>query len=264
MALRGKKRMMQSVSVGNVVIGNGRPSIIVPITAKTADEVLALAARYARESTVDLIELRVDHLDQARDAHHVSELTRAAAAIEGAKPLIVTFRTKAEGGMTALDGVDYVEFYRTILAEGRPDLIDVEVARGEDVVLPTIDAARRAGAKVILSHHDFAATAPVWDLIARMRHMQDLGADIVKIATMPKDAGDVLKLLEATWLMSTRYAHCPLITMAMAGPGVVSRLSGELFGSAATFAMIGEASAPGQVELAKLSPVLDLIHEALK
>ncbi|ACB95745.1 3-dehydroquinate dehydratase, type I [Beijerinckia indica subsp. indica ATCC 9039] len=257
------KAEMRVVSVKDVVIGAGRPKIIVPITAKTFKDALTSATRLSEEKTLDLIELRVDYLENALDARGVAGLLREAAKIQNAKPMIVTFRTKAEGGMTALDGSSYVDFYKTILQEGRPDLIDVEVMRGDEIVREVIDAAHGVGVGVILSNHDFNGTAPAEELVARMRSMQDLGADIVKIATMPKDAGDVLQLLNATWLMHSRYAECPLITMAMAGQGVVSRLSGEVFGSAATFGMVGEASAPGQVQLHELRPVLDLIHAAL-
>ena len=153
--------------------------------------------------------------------------------------------------------------YSAVLREGRADLIDVELMRDESVVRGLVEAAHRAGVAVVMSNHDFAATAPTEELVARMRRMQELDADILKIATMPFDAGDVLKLLTATWVMHSQYADRPLITMAMAGKGVISRLSGELFGSAATFGMVGQASAPGQLALPDLRMVLELISHSI-
>jgi 3-dehydroquinate dehydratase-1 len=50
--------------------------------------------------------------------------------------------------------------------------------------------------------------------------------------------------------------------MAMGPLGVVSRLAGETFGSVLTFGTVGAASAPGQVDAARLRAALDLIHEA--
>lgn len=94
--------------------------------------------------------------------------------------------------------------------------------------------------------------------------MQALGADIPKIAVMPHDAGDVLKLLQATWDMHSRYADRPLLTMAMAGTGAISRVSGEIFGSAMTFAAVGTASAPGQREADTLRPILDALSNTLQ
>ena len=45
----------------------------------------------------------------------------------------------------------------------------------------------------------------------------------------------MLTLLSATLEMSEQFADRPIITMSMAGTGVVSRLAGETFGSALTF-----------------------------
>ncbi len=52
---------------------------------------------------------------------------------------------------------------------------------------------------------------------------------------MPETPADVLVLLEATHMMHERYAKRPIITMSMAGKGLISRLAGEVFGSAVTF-----------------------------
>ena len=46
-------------------------------------------------------------------------------------------------------------------------------------------------------------------------------------------------------------------------PRVISRLCGECFGSAATFGMIGQASAPGQIPTQQLTEVLSILHQAL-
>ena len=48
--------------------------------------------------------------------------------------------------------------------------------------------------------------------------------------------------------------------MSMGAPGAVSRLCGETFGSAMTFANPGQASAPGQVALDVVNEVLDSLR----
>ncbi|WP_337018654.1 type I 3-dehydroquinate dehydratase, partial [Oceanobacillus massiliensis] len=63
--------------------------------------------------------------------------------------------------------------------------------------------------------------------------------------------------------MNDHYADRPIITMAMAGKGVVSRLSGEVFGSAVTFAAVKKVSAPGQIGVAELKHALRVIHNSL-
>ena len=48
---------------------------------------------------------------------------------------------------------------------------------------------------MIASNHDFRKTPSKEELIARMRKMQELGADIPKIAVMPQSTEDLLTLL---------------------------------------------------------------------
>ncbi len=67
---------------------------------------------------------------------------------------------------------------------------------------------------------------------------------------------------QATNEMVTKYADRPIITMSMAGLGVVSRLAGGVFGSALTFGAAKAASAPGQVPVEKLAQVLQVMHES--
>ena len=98
-----------------------------------------------------------------------------------------------------------------------------------------IDGVHAAGVKVVASNHDFHKTPAKSDIIYRLRKMQDMGADIPKIAVMPQNKRDVLTLLAATEEMVTDYADRPIITMSMAGTGVISRLCGEVFGSSMTF-----------------------------
>ena len=66
---------------------------------------------------------------------------------------------------------------------------------------------------------------------------------------MPQSRADVLELLAATAEMTDHHPETPVITMSMGALGAVSRLCGEAFGSAMTFANPGQASAPGQVSL---------------
>ena len=87
-----------------------------------------------------------------------------------------------------------------------------------------------------------------------------MGADILKVAVMPQNKADVLTLLSATEEMYRLYAQRPLLTMSMASDGVISRLCGEAFGSAMTFANPGTASAPGQVPLDVVDTVLDSLR----
>ena len=112
-----------------------------------------------------------------------------------------------------------------------------------------------------MSNHDFFKTPSKEEIISRLCAMQEKGADIPKIAVMPQSKKDVLTLLSATNEMVEEHADRPIITMSMAGTGLISRLCGEVFGSALTFGAAKKASAPGQAAVNDLNNMLQFLHE---
>ena len=174
-----------------------------------------------------------------------------------------TFRTAKEGGEKAIEKQAYVELNQKAAKTGYIDMVDVEAFTGDDAVTAIVKAAHECGVKVVASNHDFHKTPAKEEIVSRLRKMQESGADIPKIAVMPQNKKDVLTLLAATEEMYSEYADRPIITMSMAGTGVVSRLCGEVFGSALTFGAAGKASAPGQMGVEDLKTVLSLLHKSL-
>ena len=51
---------------------------------------------------------------------------------------------------------------------------------------------------MVVSNHDFEKTPSKEEIVARLQKMQELGADLPKIAVMPQCKKDVLTLLAAT------------------------------------------------------------------
>ena len=254
-------RTVRPVRVKDVPIGDGRPVVVVPVLGATPAElraqIVGLSGRHA-----DVVEWRVDHFAGLRDTPAVLDAARGLVRLLGPVPLLVTCRTSAEGGAADLDPQAYGELLSALAASGAADLLDVEHRRPDDVVATILSAARQHGVKVVASEHDFTATPPAEEIVDRLREMQELGADIAKIAVTPRNRADVLALLDATRQMTEDHADIPVITMSMGPLGVVSRLAGHLFGSAATFASAGTASAPGQVEIDDLRTVLDVLDRA--
>ena len=167
----------------------------------------------------------------------------------------VVGRTRAEIREAA-----YVELNRRMSGAGYIDMVDVEMFSGDDTVSALVRCAHACQVKVVGSNHDFQKTPAKEEIVARLRRMQELDADILKIAVMLRSKKDVLTLLAATEEMCSEYANRPVITMSMDGMGVISRLCGEAFGSAVTFGSAGKASAPGQVEAGELRRVFTLLH----
>ena len=150
-----------------------------------------------------------------------------------------------EGGEKAIETPVYVELNQKISATGYVDLVDMEAFTGDDAVKAVVEEAHKHGVKVVASNHDFDKTPAKSDIIYRLRKMQELGADIPKIAVMPQNKKDVLTLLAATEEMVNNYADRPIITMSMAATGVISRVCGEVFGSALTFGADGSRGIKG-------------------
>ena len=253
---------MNTIKVRDIEIGAGAPKIIVPIVGITKEEILNEAKTFD-SIPVDVVEWRVDWFEHVFEFDKVEDVLKDLRTVLGNIPLLLTFRTKKEGGEKAIDTKDYKELNLRAAKTGYVDFIDVEIFTGDDVVREIIDGAHAAGVKVIASNHDFFKTPAKSDIIYRLRKMQDMGADIPKIAVMPQSRRDVLTLLCATEEMVTDYADRPIITMSMAGTGVISRLCGEVFGSSMTFGAAKKASAPGQMGVNDLNTVLDLLHCAM-
>ena len=254
--------MSKYVEVRGVKIGEGVPKICVPIVGKTKEEILA-AARSFENVALDVVEWRVDWFEGVFDFAQVEDVLKDLRSALGETPILFTFRTSKEGGEKAIEPEAYAELNIKAAQTGYVDLIDVEIFTGDEIVKKIIDGAHAAGVKVIASNHDFFKTPAKADIIYRLRKMQDMNADIPKIAVMPQNKKDVLTLLAATEEMATDYADRPIITMSMAGTGVISRLCGEVFGSSMTFGAAKKASAPGQMGVNDLNTVLGLLHNAM-
>ena len=150
-------------------------------------------------------------------------------------PLLLTFRTKKEGGEKAIDTKDYKDLNLRAAKTGYVDFIDVEIFTGDDVVREIIDGAHAAGVRVIASNHDFFKTPAKSDIIYRLRKMQDMGG------RHPEDRRDAAE--------QTRRAH-PSLCDRGNGHGLRrpsdhhdvdgryrchQPLCGEVFGSSMTF-----------------------------
>lgn len=253
---------MNPVKVRNVEIGTGIPKICVPIVGVTREEILK-AAETIKTTAADVVEWRVDWYEDIFDFGKTEETMKALREALGDTPILFTFRTSKEGGEKAIETDAYVELNQKAAKTGLIDLVDIEAFTGDDAVKAVVETAHECGVKVVASNHDFHKTPEKDEIVSRLRKMQDLGADIPKIAVMPQNKKDVLILLSATEEMTAEYADRPIITMSMSGTGVISRLCGEVFGSALTFGAVGKASAPGQMGAEDLQVVLGLLHKSL-
>lgn len=252
---------MNTVSIGSVILGEGRPKICVPLVERTSASLLS-RARLCPESAADLIEWRADWYDDIEQEDITADLLPQLRDVLGGFPLLFTFRTKPQGGERELAPEAYENLLTSVIASGNIDAVDVELTMPEESIRRLIALAHAHHTVIILSHHDFTQTPSQEEILSFLTRMDALGGDIAKIAVMPRSEEDVLALLSAT-LQARHNLSCPVITMAMGSMGLISRLSGETFGSCLTFGAIGQTSAPGQIDAGQLRTVLDVIHGAM-
>lgn len=253
---------MRTVRLRNVSLGEGRAKVIVPITGRAAEEVVAQASELAGHQ-LDIVEWRVDFFAGALDPDAVLAVAESIVAVLGGRPLLFTFRTKGEGGERAIEPAVYTELNTRLIASGLVDAVDVELFYDATAGDAVIEAAHEHGVAVVGSNHDFAATPAADEIVRRLVAMQDRGCDVAKMAVMPTGRADLVTLLSATATMATDHADTPVLTMSMSGLGMITRIAGQAFGSCATFAMVGRASAPGQVPVDDLQPILSLVDAHL-
>lgn len=246
---------MKSVTAGSLTIGHGMPKIFVPVMAKTREEVLA-AVKKAAASAADALEFRADACDCLTDAEALVSLISEIRGIIGVMPLLLTIRTRREGGLADLTDEAYRQLLLALIERGGFELLDAEEARCGDAV-PA--AAKEKGIAVVMSYHDFQATPSAEIITERLCRMEARGAAIAKIAVMPLAQADVAAILESA-AESRRRLNIPHLIIGMGGIGLVTRLAGEALGFCLTFASCGEASAPGQIDSRLMRRYLAGIH----
>lgn len=242
---------MTTVKVRNIVLGEGLPKIAVPNVGVTEEEILASAKEIAAAKP-DIMEWRIDYYEAGiKDNEKLIATAKALRDVVGELPILVTFRTKNEGGVLELGEDEYLDLVATVVTNRLGDAVDIELFHDEERVKDLVKQAHNYNVVVIMSNHDFEKV-PAKDVIEfRLKKMADLGADVPKLACMPHSADDVLTLLSAT-NDARKALSMPIITMAMADLGKVSRIAGQVFGSCLSFGAVGKTSAPGQLSIEDL------------
>lgn len=253
---------MNPIVIKNKRIGEGMPKVCLPIVGHTQYEIVSQAMTIAALKP-DIVEFRADWYDSVFEYETALDMLKQVRKLVGNLPLLFTFRRAEEGGLQKTTLKQYTEINRLAVKTGLIDMIDIELMTGERTVKAILNCAKKNNVCVVISNHDFNATPSKEEMLSRLNKMAELGADIPKIAVMPQSNKDVLTLLEVTDIFHKNNPDMPVITMSMGGTGIISRITGEIFGSAITFGCARKQSAPGQIEADELERVLHIIHSNL-
>lgn len=204
----------------------------------------ARQARLAQQQGAEALELRADLLADPAQVRAALTAVRAASSL----PLLLTYRSTTEGGKGAGHGQGYEDYLASLL-QLRPAVAAVDIEMACPASKALVAEAKAGGYDVVGSCHDFTATPSAAQITQKLAQITAAGADITKVAYMPRTAQDVAALRHAAHDFAGAYPHQPLIAISMGQLGTPSRTD---LVNCLTFATIadGAASAPGQATIA--------------
>ena len=238
-----------------------RCAICVPIVGPTVEDILSQLEE-AVQAKVDLIELRPDMWMKCSNISEDEYIPTIVTFVEEVHPRVVdmpvlfTWRTISEGGETPLCSDNYIKLLQAIVDQDLVQAIDVELFAYTEEIGSIMKQAHQQGMQTVMSYHNFQSTPDIETLHVYAERMVSVGAQVIKFALMPITIDDVLSVLQFTKELMERYPQLPRITMSMGQLGQITRTCGHVFGNCLTFGTLGQASAPGQVDVSILQRLL--------
>lgn len=254
---------MSFVEIKGKKIGEGSPKICVPVMGRTEEEILRQINRMntlQNNQMIDMVEIRADYFQGLESPDEIKRLMTAVQCELSEKIALFTIRSEKEGGKrlsSELTDIDQIN--RLVISNKLADIVDVELADGNPSKRELVELAHENAVKIIMSYHNFDATPEQEFMTGKLEAMKNMGADIIKIAVMPKSIHDVYRLME-TALYTKEKLDVPLVAISMGALGAITRISGALYGSGITFGTMEQASAPGQIPVSDLKRMMDDIE----
>lgn len=236
--------MSQSFAALLLAARRERQLVIATALTDGAPSGQARQARLAQQQGAEALELRADLLVDPAQVRAALTAVRAASSL----PLLLTYRSATEGGKGAGHGQGYEDYLASLL-QLRPAVAAVDIEMACPASKALVAEAKAGGYDVVGSCHDFTATPSAAQIAEKLAQITAAGADITKVAYMPRTAQDVAALRHAAHDFAGAYPHQPLIAISMGQLGAPSRTD---LVNCLTFATIadGAASAPGQATIA--------------
>lgn len=194
----------------------------------------------------DMLEIRLDVME----SFELKEIIQAAS-----KPVIITYRSKKEGGNGLAEYKTRVRYLISAIELGA-DFVDVEFS------MPQIyrrEIFQAGSSKLILSTHLSNKTPSQENLEDTLRKMAATGADIVKIITYAGEPEDNLRVLGLIPL--AKKLGIKIIAFCMGPAGRISRIFTLMMGGYLSFASLenGQESATGQIPIKKMKKILEAL-----
>ena len=222
--------------------------LVVSVMPKSIEEAQGIDAM--RYIDADIIEWRADFLPKEA----ILQVAPAIFEKFAGRELLFTLRTRAEGGEIDLDSAEYVQIIKDVAQLYQPEYIDFEYFSHKDVFEEMLDFPN-----LVLSYHNFQETPE--NMMEILSELTSLTPKVVKVSVMAQTEQDVLDLMNFTRGFKTLNPEQEYVTISMGKVGKISRLAADLTGSSWSFASVEQPSAPGQVSLANMKVVREILNE---
>ena len=222
--------------------------LVVSIMPRSLEE--AKAIDVSRYDDADIIEWRADFLPKE------SILNVAPAIFEkfAGRELLFTLRSRVEGGEIDLSDDEYVALIKEVANFYSPDYVDFEYYSNKDKFEEMLEFPN-----LVLSYHNFEETPE--NMMEILSELTSLAPKVVKVSVMAHNEQDVLDLMNYTRGFKILNPEQEYVTISMGKVGKISRLAADLTGSSWSFASVEQPSAPGQVSLANMKVVREILNE---
>ena len=211
------------------------------------------------EKSIDIVELRIDQWPSFNKAL-LNEVIKQLKIFH--LKILVTYRTSIQGGKGAVNEQEYLNILSELIECPQFDMIDIEWSSAVKIEKYThlVQRAQQKGLEVVLSHHNFQETPE--NMMEILSELTSLNPKLVKVAVMAHTEQDVLDLMNYTRGFKTLNPEQEYVTISMGKVGKVSRITADVTGSSWSFASLDEASAPGQISLANMKKIREILDEA--
>ncbi|HFV2640489.1 TPA: type I 3-dehydroquinate dehydratase [Streptococcus pneumoniae] len=223
--------------------------LIVSVMPRSLEEAQALDS--TRYLDADIIEWRADYLPKEA----ILQVAPAIFEKFAGRELVFTLRTRSEGGEIDLSPEEYIHLIKEVAQFYQPDYIDFEYYSYKDVFEEMLDFPN-----LVLSYHNFQETPE--NMMEILSELTILNPKLVKVAVMAHTEQDVLDLMNYTRGFKTLNPEQEYVTISMGKVGKVSRITADVTGSSWSFASLDEVSAPGQISLASMKKIREILDEA--
>jgi 3-dehydroquinate dehydratase-1 len=237
------------------------PMICTPLIGNDREE-LKKECRATVSLNPDLVEWRADWLTDIGDMSRFKEAWEVLNQHLESIPVLVTFRSPAEGGNPDfdLDPDQLLDRYRYVCSTNAAAAVDVEFRLGPSFIEQVRQMSAESGTKLLLSYHDLKQMPSEEEIAAKFEEAAGLSADAVKIAGIPQRLEDVLELMRCSLAMQ-RF-DLPMVFVAAGPLGTLTRVAAWMFGSQITYASGVNSLGPksGQLPVEDVRTIVNLLQ----